>query len=515
MDIVRKAVLAGLLALFLPACTDISKERLPDPLTTGTLERSASTRGQSENEARRLVQDASSRISNLLRQRPADKRLDPDKTRLKSTIDQQIGTIEKERFAALQRVIQSQDGNILRADHASNIFLLSVRNHSGQKRWLSGNLLPIWHARGLDPDVLVLAATIGARPAVVNFAEGTKVDSKLLLAGTSSQAAVHPYPGDIDYAEEITVHAPNLEAAGEALANVVIEFVARTADDANLELDVLRIMPTPAKRQKNADYDWSESRILDPAEREELASQLVIVDGGRANSDWRALMSNGRYISIGKAFALYGTDSVNGGSLFKTQPLFIKYQQVYFGSAMPPATRQIPLGDYAYLMRHFALRYSKEGRYLKAAKRAFNYFRTIGDLDGMDAIKPVFVSKAARVSQQLKGLQAIATALEPERTSRILTVAGAREQIKAAARAIKADLAVVPGTLPGRPSGVADELQRIGEQIRGQTSGQSGLIKPDPTLAARIHALVDMEVKPIIRFTLKEPVELVIDEYIR
>ena len=42
-----------------------------------------------------------------------------------------------------------------------------------------------------------------------------------------------------------------------------------------------------------------------------------------------------------------------------------------------------------------------------------------------------------------------------------------------------------------------------------------GIVEPDAALAERLHNLLDVEVKPMIKLSLKDRVETIIDAYVR
>lgn len=326
---------------------------------------------------------------------------------------------------------------------------------------------------------------------------------------------VQPFPGDIDYNETFVVHAPTPAAAGEAMAAIVVEFVTRTSTDPGLEFDALRIMPLKSRRVNGTDYKWPAARILDPTQRSELARQLASVDSGRANTDWRALVADGRYIVIGKIFGILALSSVTGERFFATEPLRLDFQVLYFGDEAPATHRDITLGNYASHMVERATRQIRREHYLKAAKRSFNFCRAAGDLECMAAVTPIFATPEARVYHNYKVLGAIAMALDPDTPSRILMAANAREQLNEAATVIEANLPVVPGTIPERPKAVANQLRAIAAAIRGRTTDPVGVVEPDATLAKTMNTLLEVELIPMVRLSLKDRAETIVDTYLR
>jgi len=470
-------------------------------------------------EAQSILQTSSGRIAELVKQRPATNPFEKPIISLEKTeqerIDHEIAVIQRQRAAALTEVVLAENPIAQVVDRTRGIFRVSMTDDKGRVQWLSGSRLPIWHLQQLNPSVFNFADAIRSRPDGATLPSNTQVTTHLFLAGTSSQSAVHPYPGDIDFAEQFIVQAPDEAAAGEAMAEILVESLNRISRDPTLEFDVLHIKPVPGWRIPEADHTWSRARILDPLQRTELARQLAINGGGRVNSDWRVLIPEGRYVVIGKIFGIYVYSSKTGERLFATQPLAIQYQEAHFGEMLPADIENVPLGEYAYRMRHHALREAKRDDYLKAAKRAFNYFRTIGDLEAMAAVTPIFSSPEARITQQAKVLEAITMALDPATPSRILPAERARDQLRKAAAVIKAYLPVIPGTIAGRPQGVAIELLSIASAIQGRTSDPVGIVEPSAALAERMYNLLDVEVKPMIKLSLKARVETIIDAYVR
>jgi hypothetical protein len=287
--------------------------------------------------------------------------------------------------------------------------------------------------------------------------------------------------------------------------------VARTSKNPELEFLRLRIMPLPEHCEEGTVYWWPLARILDPSQKTALAQQLASADGGRLNSDWRALVSGGtRFVMVGKFFSVYALSSTTGKPLFATQLLGTEYQQVFFGGQRPPAIRHQKLGEYASLMRRLALKEVKREKYLKATKRAFNYFRSIGDLEAMADLSDIFMRPAARIIQQSAIIGAISTALDPATPSRLLPATVARDQLLKTAMVISADLPVDLRTNFDHRVQVAGLLRDIAADIRGRTSDPVGIVEPDAALARRLDTLMEQTIKPLVRASLKDPVDAII-----
>lgn len=472
-------------------------------------------------DARRIVQASSERIAELVRQRPITNTyitaptLTPRERAEQERIDLEIAAIHHDRHSALVKVVLADNAKVQIVDPGRGIYRVPIADDQGRARWLSGSLLPVWHLQRFNPSVFCLAEAIRSDPASAVLPPGTQATCHLWLGGTSSQSAVHPYPNDIDFSERIIVKAPDINTAGEAIAAIMIEFVARTSKNPELEFLRLRLMPLPEQREEGTDYWWPLARILDPSQKPALAQQLASTDGGRLNSDWRALVSGGRrFVMVGKFFSIHALSSTTGEPLFTTQLLGTEYQQAFFGTERPPVIRHQKLGEYASLMRRLALKEVKREKYLKATKRAFNYFRAIGDLEAMAELTRIFARPEARIIQQSAILGAISTALDPATPSRILPAALARDLLLKAAMVINSDLPIVPGTNPDNRLQVVGKLQAFASDIRGRQSDPVGIVAPDSTLAERLNTLMEVDIKPVVRISLKDQVDTIFNDYI-
>jgi hypothetical protein len=470
--------------------------------------------------ARKIVQASSRCIAELVRQRPVTRPYfnppTPRETADQERIDLEIAAIHCDRLSALEKVVLADNTKVQVVDPERGIYRVPIADDQGRDHWLSGSLLPSWHLQQFNPSVFNLAESIRSNPGSAALPSGTQVSGYLWLGGTNSQRVVHPYPNDIDFSEQLFVRAPDKNTAGEAIAAIMVEFVARTSKNPELEFLRLRIMPLPEHREEGTDYWWPQARILDPSQKPELARQLASTDGGRLNSDWRALVSGGRwFVMVGKFFGIHVLSSTTGEPLFTTQLLGTEYQQAFFGTERPPVIRHQKLGEYASLMRRLALKEVKREKYLKATKRAFNYFRAIGDLEAMSKLSRIFARTEARIIQQSAILGAISTALDPATPSRILPATVARDQLLKSAMVIDADLPIVPGTNPDHRVQVAGMLHEIAAHILGRTSDPVGIIEPDAALAKRLDTLMEQAIKPVVRASLKDRVDAIFSDYIQ
>ena len=105
-------------------------------------------------------------------------------------------------------------------------------------------------------------------------------------------------------------------------------------------------------------------------------------------------------------------------------------------------------------------------------------------------------------------------ALDPATSSQILSLDAARDQLREAGAVVKADLPIIPGTNPERGQWVAEALDSIAAALRGRTSDTEALVEADADLANRLDTMLEVEIAPIIRFSLERRVKDIIETYV-
>ncbi len=448
-------------------------------------------------DARRKIQESSRQIAKLV-----EKRQNAGDRQKEEEFDRLIATIQRESAEALVEVVLAENPSVQIVDRKRGIYRVPVVDGSGRVQWVYGSITVVWQLQQLSPSVFTIGATIRSNPAGAALPPGTHVDSRLLVGGSAIQSRVQLFPGDIDFAEEFDVMAPEAASAGAAIAETIVEFVRRNIGNPELEFVKLQIMPKGRKLKP-----WSQESILDPKQRTELRRQLASIDEGRINTFWKALIEGERpgekrFIEITKVLSVHAISSVTGKDIFKTVPAGAQFQEAYLDKE-PQQIEPSMLGWYASLMRELAIKEADAGHYLKAAKRAFNYMRTIGNLEGIAAVTPIFATGEARVNQQLAVLEAITWALNQKTPSRILTVDIARNRLNETATLIKP-------TMPNK----AAKLQQIAAAIRGVEGRVSDPVAPDPYQSGEL-AEVTEDIKHNIDSSLQVQVTDIINRYVR
>jgi hypothetical protein len=463
-------------------------------------------------DARRTVQEASGRIAELVRLRPADPAKTPAEKAEQERIDRDIAVLQRQRSEALVEVVLADNPNVQIVDRARGIYRVPVRDGQGRIAWVYGSIIVVWHLQQLSPSVFDLKAHIRSNPPA-GLPPDTSVTTNLLVGGSGIQSRVQPFPGDIDFGEEFEITAPTDAAAGAAAAATIAEFVGRTAGRPDLEFLHMNIYP--AKGSGGKTKTWSRAEILDPGRRADLGRDLSHLADARVNTFWRALVEGNRFIEITKILGIHAISSVTGDDLFRTEPSGAEFQEAYLDEA-PAHLEPIALGKYAALMRTLALDGAAHSNWLKAAKRAFNYLRAIGNLEGMAAVSPIFSTDQARVNRDVAVLEAIISVLRPAaaggQPTRILTAEAARQMVSNAADVVETYL---PAARAMRsPADLARALRDVATKIRGDGGDPTRVVAPDAALAADLDTL-KKEIKEIIDHSLESRVRWLIDTYVR
>jgi hypothetical protein len=158
-----------------------------------------------------------------------------------------------------------------------------------------------------------------------------------------------------------------------------------------------------------------------------------------------------------------------------------------------------------------AIQQADRGQWLKAAKRAFNYCSTIGDLAGMNELQPVFSLPQTRVEQFATVIDGIQIALEDtdlgvkQPRTRIISRDEARRQVERVAVTVETTLPRIPGKTG--PEAIARDLRELATRL--ESRDQNGNLKQNAGLAALfgrevvairelINGGVQAQVRPVI-----------------
>jgi hypothetical protein len=394
-------------------------------------------------------------------------------------IDREVAAKVAERTDALVEVAVADNPSIQVVDRARGIYRYPALDQRGNVRWLFGAITPMLNMGDVPPSAFDLEPGVATPPV-------PGVVTRMSLGGSGIQGRIQPFPGDIDFVEELDVSAPSRRSAEDAAADAVIAFAAANTSATDREL--LRITIFSSGTRKPLQWVWGNAEILDartdrPRHRR-LAASLGASDAGNVNSFWRAWITDRdgrrRMIDITKLLNIHAVNSRTGRDLFTTLT-FSELQTVYFDepTTIPPAN----VAAYASAMLVEGKKLFALGNFLKASKRIFNYFTAVGDLEAAAAVRPVFATVQADVNRQLAVVEMVVRALgtdatpgRPDNTkrTRILTADDARTLLDSAADEIATRLPASGGI---KPQDVADAIRAVARRLR---AGQGGLLEPDP-----------------------------------
>ena len=476
--------------------------------------------GQSLEESRRFVQGVSDEMAEVLRERRvADKNgqsVDPFDVRLKA--------LEAKRYPALRQVVLAENPTASEVDATMMQFSLPVLGAPAGPVTALAGVTVAWNALFLDPingQFMGLSRGEGPDPARIN--------SNQSLAGSSNWSSFYPYPGDYDCSEEWDIlTAPDASTAADWVVEELIQFgeYHQTNQFPNFELARLGIRwKDPVTGRRGRPDGWNLTELVgartDASTRAQIKNAILNLDGGRVVFNFYVLLDSGRLTHMQKVLGVHAlnpanlsgdpffeselpyADLLDGNivststdeeSFFRSQQISAQFQEIFTVGSSSSIDPQ-GSGYYASLMRKLALQEvgrDEDGnlivgdpnrRYLKAANRAYSYLRTIGNIQAMNQLKPLYSTVFSIMNQRMQMLELLADrALDEDFPSRIITAAKAKEQVEGAAR----DILPLRGNL-------SRDLRAIAAQFQGRGSNPADLsqpLKPNDDLAAQLEAVV-------------------------
>lgn len=422
----------------------------------------------SVEDARKTVQDASQKIQDLLARRRSDNA--PE-------IDAQVEEIRRQRSEAMA-IVTLTDNPLIEVVQPGDpgVYRVPTVDASGRVRYLHAGLQVAWHLAQSSTSVYTLGEAIGA-------------GGQMAVAGTAIQGRVHPFPPDVDFDEHLHVVAETRRQAGRIAAERIVAAIRRisggpTPGRNDLEFRSLLTFPNGGRGIKMSLAD-----VLAGDAVTKLGAAIAALNGGNLNSFWRGYVVDDpahpdekRFTPVTRvvfvsANKLDGTELMVAGGNADFNLAFLDDP-----GAIPPTS----LAEFAAAMAAAAIQQADRGQWLKAAKRAFNYFSTIGDLAGMSELQPVFSMPQTRVEQFATVIDGIQIALEEtdlgvrQPRTRIISRDEAVRQVERVAVVVETELPHVPGK--SQPEAIARDLRELATRLEGRD--QHGNLKQNPGLAA-------------------------------
>jgi hypothetical protein len=443
--------------------------------------------GMSIDDARRIVQETSQEIAELLKQRPGNE----------AAIDAKIATVRARRSEAMIQVALVDNPNIQVVKPGEpGTYRVPTVDGEGRVRYLHGGIQVAWHMAEASTSAYTIGEAIGA-------------GGKMAVSGTAIQGRVHPFPPDIDFDEHIHVVAGTLEEAGRAAAKPIIDSIRKISGGptpGRTDIEFRHLITFPKKPGKTLRMSLSQAREGDAVAK--LGHAIAQLNGGNLSTFWRGILADGRLTEVTRV--VFVTANKPDGT-----PLMALGGSADFNLAFledPGEQPATPLGQFAWAMCCEAVRRAEKKEWLKAAKRAYNYFSTIGDLTHMAQLEPMFRGAETNVEQYAVVIDAIKQALvtkdrlgPKQEGTRILTVEQAQKQMETVAGVVET-LLPNSGASPS-PAEIAKTLRDLAGEFHPRDAARN--LKLDDILADKfdhqatairvhINAGVRDQVQPIV-----------------
>jgi hypothetical protein len=418
------------------------------------------------DDARRELARTSREIADLLSRRKGDEK----------AVDAKIEELRRRRATALATValVENPAIEVVRPGDPGT-YRVATTDADRRVRYLHGGVSVGWHLAPASTSAYTLGTALG-------------VGGQMAIAGTAIQGRVHPFPPDVDFDEHLDVVADTLPVAARLAAQRIVDGILRISggpvpgrDD--LEFRHLVVYPATAKST-----GISLGQLQRPDAVKRLAGLIEGLDGGNLNTFWRGYLADGRFINITRV--VYISARTPNGKPLLTAATNADFNLAYLDD--PDVIPSTSLATFAWEMCCDARRRARKGNWLKAAKRAYNYFSTIGDIPHMTALEPAFSRPEAKMEMYASVVEALRYALldwdrkTPEPRTRILSVVEARAQAEEVARMA---LSLLPTTGGGMtPREIAKELREIAGQFHARD--RRGNLDQAPWLAQRLQRVL-------------------------
>jgi hypothetical protein len=273
------------------------------------------------------------------------------------------------------------------------------------------------------------------------------VRSAMALAGSAAQSKFQLFPGDCDFFERVHITAPTREDAIEILALTMVEAVARTFTNPQLQFQEMKLGLYPAAYSRDeqpvsqgspiswglTDIDVRVVRVVDATgETHRLRMHEVAGDPGFVKLDWvYADRTKDRVVPVSKV--IDATWEAPDGSIIALDGVLDSfYQEVYLDPESQVDVERLVqhvspdgLENYLDQIAGEIAKYSSEGHenYGKVAKRLYNITRILRRDADASYLRQLFDDPPARLYQVGGTMHALSQAIQADRLDRETIVA--------------------------------------------------------------------------------------------
>ncbi len=261
--------------------------------------------------------------------------------------------------------------------------------------------------------------------------EGATYTSAMVASGSFAQREINPFPADMDFAEHVDISVEDLESGGRVLASILQETVSKTSSDDSLKFLELKVGVYPEDAPdgiKGKGIKWTADEIK--SGRKDITTEdgtiIGSIDLAKAcenpsmvKLDWLAQV-DGQVKELTKVINVEISDS-KGEILVTNRQRGSGFQEIYFDDISKfsltedlrdPKVRK----EYLDFLRKDIKHYSDPDapNFLKVAKRAYNFLKVSGDIDGSRSLAPLFSSSASELASRSESLGLLGEYLESE-----------------------------------------------------------------------------------------------------
>ncbi len=272
-----------------------------------------------------------------------------------------------------------------------------------------------------------------------------RFESEVVVSGSSAQREVHKFPADFDFAEHLDLYLERDENFAPYLAELIVDPVHRTTSIPYLDFREMKFGLYPE------DYGegfagravwWSpeeisrgEKTVVFPnGSVDRLPLHRVGVNPGMIKINWMSLFDD-ELKELTKVVNVRIFDP-NKKEVLSNRVLASAFQEIYFDDVehfeLTELTRNpVVRGEYLDFLKNDAVHYvrGEHPNYLKAAKRAYSYFKIHGEFGEARKMSPLFESPVAELAARADSLHLLSAYIKEGGKFQFPDLAGQAERL--------------------------------------------------------------------------------------
>jgi|CXWL01.1.fsa_nt_gi hypothetical protein len=264
----------------------------------------------------------------------------------------------------------------------------------------------------------------------IGLVSDDKVKARVVLSGSGTQKEINLFPADADMAEHVVIIAESKQEAALLLLPKLEENLARLGSDHELEFIEMKLGVYPAGAQEEAgkSLKWTSKTIqrdtdgmfqiipMADGSTRKITLKDAVLDPGMIKIDWRGYADNKEITEITKVINTT-VRSASGVEISGHPMKDVLYQEVYYDNPsviglLEHSRDPKVLYTYRAFLKKDMMKYGKEGKFTKVAKRMWNLLKVEGNLSLAVELSDVLQSQFARLTQIEDRIGMLADALK-------------------------------------------------------------------------------------------------------